>query len=90
MSEYGYTSSTASGPPLPLEGKALGRVMEGDAFMNLGLLNLRPGASREEIIRCYNDAVLRLKKYVHNQDDEIKELKAKISTLEDKIKTLEG
>lgn len=57
--------------------------------MDLGLLNLRPGASREEIIKVYNDAVLRIKKYVFNQEQKINELHDLVDSLGSKIDELQ-
>ncbi len=56
--------------------------------MDLGLLRLRPDASRDEVIKVYNDAVLRLKKYAFNQDKEIEDLKKRITKLEKKVSAL--
>ena len=56
--------------------------------MDLGLLRLRPDASRDEVIKVYNDAVLRLKKYAFNQDREIEKLKGRIAELEKAVSAL--
>lgn len=56
--------------------------------MDLGLLRLRPDASRDEVIKVYNDAVSRLKKYAFNQDKVIEELNKRIAELEEAVSAL--